>query len=362
MTNLKNIINLSNITGDVVAVGVSGGADSLALVLLLDEFLRPQGQRVVALTVDHGLRPESRTEAEYVAELMAMRGIEHHILVWEGVKPQHGIEEAARMARYDLLGGWCEANGVQTLCVAHHQQDQAETFFMRLQRGSGLTGLCGMAPVFYLKGLKIVRPLLSVSPQQLRNYLEQKHVRWVEDPSNQSEDFFRVRIRKFLPDFEKATGITPQRIAETMEILARSRDYLREQAEEVIDGQACCWDGAGFSLPRKFFEKQHSELIYQVLSTLLKKVGGGIYTPRAADVERLASVLKTAEFKGATLGGCEVFSAKGKIWIIPELRLKKKMPKTVWLSFIRQYPGYAKLDLPYKLRVALVKNKMAIEF
>lgn len=341
---------------------MSGGADSLALVLLLDELLRPQGKQVVALTVDHGLRSESKAEADYVAELMAKQGIEHHILVWEGSKPERGIEEAARVARYGLLGRWCEENGVQTLCVAHHQQDQAETFFMRLQRGSGLTGLCGMAPVFYLNGLKIVRPLLAVSPQQLRYYLEQKQVKWVEDPSNQSEDFFRVRIRKFLPEFEKATGITLQRIAETMDVLARSRDYLREQADEFIDGQACCWDGAGFSLPRKFFERQHPELIYQVLSTLLKKVGGGIYTPRAADVERLACALKAAEFKGATLGSCEVFAAKGKIWIIPELRLKKKMPKAVWLSFIQNNPGYAKLDLPYKLRAALVKIKMAIEF
>ena len=87
MTNLKDIINLSEITGDVVAVGVSGGADSLALLLLMDELLRPLGRRVAALTVDHGLRKESRAEAEYVAGVAAARGIEHHILTWQGDKP-----------------------------------------------------------------------------------------------------------------------------------------------------------------------------------------------------------------------------------------------------------------------------------
>lgn len=134
--------------GDVaVAAGVSGGADSLALLFQLDAFLRPQGRRVIALTVDHGLRPESRDEAEYVAKLAAERQIEHHILTWEGKKPEKGIEEAARTARYGLLCGWCRDNGVGTLAVAHHLLDQAETFFMRLQRGSGLNGLCGMAPL-----------------------------------------------------------------------------------------------------------------------------------------------------------------------------------------------------------------------
>ena len=159
MTNLKNIINISHITGDRVAVGVSGGADSLALVFLLDEILRPQGRRVIALTVDHGLREESSAEADYVSQLMAKYGIEHHILVWQGKKPSTGIEEAAREARYALLCGWCQAHEVETLCVAHHQQDQAETFLIRLQRGSGLTGLCGMSELSRRDGLKIVRQI-----------------------------------------------------------------------------------------------------------------------------------------------------------------------------------------------------------
>ena len=182
MTNLKDIINLSKITGAKVAVGVSGGADSLALVLLLDELLRPQGRQVIALTVDHGLREESATEAAYVAKLMAEHEIEHHILVWQGEKPSTGIEEAARDARYALLRGWCQANGVEILCVAHHQQDQAETFLMRLQRGSGVTGLCGMAEVNELDGVSIVRPLLNISSECLKNYLQLRNISWVEDP------------------------------------------------------------------------------------------------------------------------------------------------------------------------------------
>ena len=104
MTNLKDIINLSEITGDVVVVGVSGGADSLALLLLMDELLRPLGRRVAALTVDHGLRKESRAEAEYVAGVAAARGIEHHILTWQGDKPRSKKRREPPGMRFYALG------------------------------------------------------------------------------------------------------------------------------------------------------------------------------------------------------------------------------------------------------------------
>lgn len=362
MFNLKEIINLSVITGDKVAVGVSGGADSLALVLLLDDLLRPLGRRVIALTVNHGLRKESLTEAEYVAKLMAEHCIEHHILTWDGVKPQSGVEEAARLARYALLRSWCQKNDVETLCVAHHLLDQAETFLIRLQRGSGLTGLCGMSEVSELEGLKIVRPLLKVVPEALKEYLRLRNVKWVEDPSNQSEDFLRCRMRKFIPILEERTGITSKRITDTMQVLARSKDYICKQTEKFIGTHATYWENAGVSLPVKILREAHEEIIHQVLRRLIQQIGKNIYTSRAVDIEALAERLNNENFRGATLGHCEVFVSKGQIWIVPELKLTSRLPRQIWADFVQLYPGYAKLDLPYKLRVALVKNKMPIEF
>ncbi len=361
MTNLKNIINISHITGDRVAVGVSGGADSLALVFLLDEILRPQGRRVIALTVDHGLREESSAEADYVSQLMAKYGIEHHILVWQGKKPSTGIEEAAREARYALLCGWCQAHEVETLCVAHHQQDQAETFLIRLQRGSGLTGLCGMSELSRRDGLKIVRPLLDVFSDDLRAYLSQRHIDWVEDPTNQSEDFLRCRMRKFLPIMEEMTGISAQRIVDTMRILARSNEYIVQQRDAFIQNNVVWWDEVAVSLPISVLTAVHDELIHQVLRILIKQVGGNPYTPRSEDIERLALRLK-GDFHGATLGHCDVFISRRKLWIIPELRLKKQLSKTLWKKFTECFPAYQNVDLPYKLRAVLVKNKMSIEF
>lgn len=351
-----------HIEDNVIAAGVSGGADSLALVFQLNDYLKPKHKKVVALTVDHQLRPESAQEAKYVHQLMEKAGIEHHILVWQGEKPQTGVEEAARIARYRLLSEWCHSHQVSYLCVAHHALDQAETFMIRLQRGSGLNGLCGMQEVSEMYGLKILRPFLTTSPEKLKEYLRQKKIDWVTDSSNNCDDFLRVRIRKFLPELEQATGITPQRIVETMAVLNRSRDYITSQVTRFIKQHVRFWENSGVSVSLSVLRQQHEEILYRVLAELIKQIGQSDYTARADDVERLKRDILDIRFKGATLGHCEVMVAQSKLWIVPELKLKKRLPKKVWEEFVAQNPKYAKLKLPYKLRIALVKTKMNVEF
>jgi len=357
-----NFLEKYSIDDDVVAAGVSGGADSLALVLWLNECLRPVGKKVIALTVDHQLRPESADEAAYVGKIMAQEGIEHHILVWKDEKPKTGIEEAARIARYRLLSEWCLAHQIKCLCVAHHQLDQAETFMMRLQRGSGLNGLCGMQEVSELNGLTILRPFLKTPPEVLKKYLRDKKIDWVTDSSNSCEDFLRVRIRNFLPQMEVSIGITPQRLVDTMTVLNRSRQYIDSQVAKFIKQHVRFWKTAGATVSLTVLGQQHEEIIYRVLAALIKQIGQSDYTARADDVERLAGVVLSEKFKGATLGHCEIFVQAGKLWIVPELKLKTKMPQKIWQDFVEENPQYAKQKLPYKLRVALVKTKMKVEF
>ena len=170
--------------GSSWAVGVSGGADSLALIFLLSDWAKQYGIELTALTVQHGLRPEAEDEAQYVAQLMQKNNIKHQILYWQGDKPTSGIENAARNARYDLMHEWCCEQGIKSLLIAHHKRDQAETFLMRLQRGSGVDGLAAMAPISKWRELFVVRPLLGVNPEDLREYLQQKDIAWVEDSSN----------------------------------------------------------------------------------------------------------------------------------------------------------------------------------
>lgn len=345
-----------HITDKKLAVGVSGGADSLALVLQMQEELVPHGYEIVALTVNHGLRPESLEEAEYVADLMKKFGIGHHILTWEGDKPQSGIEEAARIVRYNLLKAKCLEYNIRSLFIAHHQQDQAETFLMRLQRGSGVDGLCGMAEVSTNGELNILRPFLNCRREEMKIYLQAKGVHWVEDSSNESEEYLRVRVRHFLPLLEEKLGITPRRIVDTMEVLARTRSYFEEQTAKFIKNHVKFWDKAGVSVAVKILKDLHPEMLYRVLNRLLKKIGGRPYTAESEEILRLSERLFKADFKSCTLADCEILASAGKIWIIPEAKEKTVIPKKVWEDFTDLHPQYKKIKIPYKLRLSLLKR------
>lgn len=338
-----------------IAVAVSGGADSLALVLMMKDEMISLGIDVVALTVDHGLREESAKEAAYVAKLMSEYGIEHHILCWEGQKPTTGIEEAAREARYRLLKDWCFANDVKAMAVAHHAGDQAETFLMRLQRGSGLEGLCGMHPFSVRDGLLILRPLLGVMPEDLRLYLQKHKISWVEDPSNQCEDFLRVRVRKFMPQVEERLGISRRRLVETMQILQDTFSYIQEQVGKFISNHVRNWDNAGVSFSIKNLDMLHGELLFRVLSVLILQYGQAKYKAEASEIKRVIRRLSDKEFKGCTLGGCEIIKDYEQIWIVPELKIKKRPAKKVWEEYVEENPKYKKIKIPYKLRLSLLK-------
>ena len=179
-----------------VGIAVSGGPDSLAL-LLLAAAARP-GQ-VEAATVDHALRPESGAEAEMVAGLCERLGIPHAILTAEWAqKPESALQERARIERYRLLSLWAKERGISVLLTAHHADDQAETMVMRLNRGSGVRGLAGMRAVRCLGEVDLVRPLLLWRRSELERICVDAGVQPVRDPSNENESFERVRVRKAL--------------------------------------------------------------------------------------------------------------------------------------------------------------------
>ncbi len=347
------------IDDEVIAAGVSGGADSLALVLRLNDWAKQNGRRIVALTVEHGLRDESAAEAQYVAKLMAEFGIEHHILPWVGDKPDTGIEEAARKARYDLLAEWCKANKVRVLATGHHLRDQAETFLLRLIRGSGVYGLSGILPVSERGGLIIVRPQLDKTPDELRGYLQERGVRWVEDPSNQNQDFLRVKVRKFLPKLAQGIGLTEERLAATAAVLAETRAFIEAEVQKIIQNQVRRWAGVGASFSIADFKKWPQEIKFHILAELLRGIGQRDYMPEAAEVLRLAEALAKPDFRGATLGGCELLVFRRQIWVLPEAnRQAAVLRKKDWEEFVARHPQYAKLVLPYKLRLYIVRGRL----
>lgn len=301
-----------------LAVAVSGGANSLALALLADRWARAQGGTVVALTVDHRLRPDSTAEAATVCGWLSARGIRHEILTWQGPYPLHDLQAAARTARYRLLGDWCRRQGRLHLLTAHHQDDQAETLILRLGRGSGLNGLAAMAPVVEDGHHRLLRPLLPVPSGRLKATLVALGQEWVEDPSNRNPVFARVRVRamkRLLGD----SGLTPERLAETSRHLARARAALEQSVERVLLAGVALHP-AGFALvdPRPFAAAP-DEIGLRALAAMIATVGGGEFPPRFDRLERMAAALFGGTLgTGRTLGGCRLVPWRGRVLVARE--------------------------------------------
>lgn len=295
------------------AIAVSGGGDSIALMHLAagwakNNLLPPP--RV--LTVDHGLRPGSGTDASCVKAWAEARGLNAAILRWTGAKPRSGIEEKARLARYKLMGHWCSAHHTNWLLLGHTKDDQVENFLLRLGRGSGVDGLSAMQaavplPAPGLPTVTLLRPLLGFTRAELRAWLTQRGESWLEDPMNDDDKFARTRIRKLLPLLAEA-GIPAERIAAAARHLGRARHALEEKTREFLqrhanfDGGVALLDGAALGeAPR--------EIGLRALSDTLRNIGKCPYRPRFERLERLFEAVVSEDFRAGTLAGCRVVRA-----------------------------------------------------
>src|SRR3954471_14699661 len=184
-----------------IVLAVSGGPDSVAMMWLAARWRRAtaRGPRLVAVTIDHGLRAEAAREARDVKHLAKSLDLPHRTLRWSGAKPQTGVPAAARAARYRLLAEAARASGATHILTAHTRDDQAETLLMRMLRGSGIAGLAAMARESERDGLLLARPFLDVSKSQLIATLKKAKISFADDPSNRDTNFTRPRLRALMP-------------------------------------------------------------------------------------------------------------------------------------------------------------------
>lgn len=303
--------------GDL-ALAVSGGADSLALLLTAEAWAGEAGCRLHVLTVDHGFRAESAAEAAAVAELARARGHEGVVLRPDRPLSRQGLEAAARAARYGLMTRWCRDRGVGALATGHSRDDQAETLLLRLQRGSGLDGLSAMAPETRRDGIRLLRPLLGLGRAELAALVDSRGLAAVDDPMNHDPRFRRVALRRAIADL----GIDVAGLAATAGRLGRDRaaiatavDDLARRAFTLSPWGIGRIDPAGLSGPAPFVER--------ALARLIRAVGGHEHPPRRDRLERLAARLVAARdggFPGSTLGGCRFLAARGMITVLREAR------------------------------------------
>ena len=221
-----------------LVLAVSGGPDSVALMWLMAHWRRSlsRGPRLLAVTVDHGLRPEAAHEARQVKKLAGELDLPHRTLRWTGEKPRTGVPAAAREARYRLLAQAARAAGASHIVTAHTRDDQAETLLMRLFRGSGISGLAGMARVTERDGVMLARPLLDVPKSRLIATLNKANLGYADDPTNRDMAFTRPRLRALLPVLA-AEGGDARSLARLATRLARANaavEVLADGAERYL--------------------------------------------------------------------------------------------------------------------------------
>jgi tRNA(Ile)-lysidine synthetase-like protein len=299
--NLKDVIA-------PVAIGVSGGADSLGCALLMSK-IYPD---IVALTVDHALRENSHEEALWVGKILAQHQIAHHILKWKHSGIKTGIQEKAREARYQLMEAWCVQNNIKTLVTAHHAMDQWETFMMRLKRGSGLRGLCGIFEKKKMSFGFLVRPFLKDHPDLFKTFLLERNIEWIEDPSNQREDFERIALRKKY-DLFNDMGLSCQSIAKSTSILCEVDAYVNDQIQFNIDLVFC-----DSYLDIEKFKKLPLYLAKCVLQCILQKVCQKQYKASWDLIARMVDNIENTQ----TGGGCVLRKCKKGIFIQKDPRIK----------------------------------------
>lgn len=269
-----------------VAVAVSGGADSMALALLLAGWGRP-----AAMVVDHGLRPESGAEAALTAARLAEMGIAARVLPLSGLARGPALAERARAARYGALNAACRDAGLPDLLLAHHAQDQAETYALRRGAGSGPAGLAGMAPVVHGEAARLLRPLLPVMPARLRATLRRAGVGWVEDPANTDPATPRARLRAAFARGDAAP------VSELYGMARRCGLARREQEAQIADELA----RQVSLLPGGVAVIAGPAISAAALSALIWMVSGARHPPGGASVARLAGRLRPATLHGAAV-------------------------------------------------------------
>ena len=307
----------------VIAVAVSGGSDSMALTLLAKEWASVHGGRVVGLTIDHRLRKGSSGEAQQVADWARNLDIEHHIITWEHEnEPKANIAALARDARYQLLADFCKQKNILHLLLAHQQDDVAEHFLMRALRGSGIAGLAAFPAARSFQGVRLLRPLLSLSKISLQQELINVGQLWVEDPSNHNVNFRRPQVRGGLQLMAEACqepyANVAKRLADSATHVARGYAALKQQAAAALARDAYFHPAGYIQLTNDILNKLPDEVALLALRYCLQQVSGRHEAPRFSSLEPLLAACRRQA--ASTLFGCLLTPYRNKLLIHREPR------------------------------------------
>lgn len=325
-----------------LGIAVSGGGDSNALMHLLAHCFGPDEVELFAATVDHGLRDESADEARQVGMLAKGLGVKHQILKWDDDWDGSGnLQDQARRARYRLLADWAKSNSIMVIAVGHTADDQAETVLMRLARSAGVTGLSAIPARRTQHGIAVLRPLLGISRAQLRHYLTEHSVTWVDDPSNDDTRFDRIKARRALEVLEPL-GLTAQALADVARNMTEAREaldwYCFLAARDLVTVT-----GGNVVLDLHKFRALPDEIARRLLMRALMWISGTEYAPRSAPMTEALNAVRLGQ--SVTLHGCRALRKDRQIWVSREFNAvrRTRVPcNHIWDGRWRLYGGDVK--------------------
>lgn len=307
-----------------VGVAVSGGGDSIAVLLAVHLAFRKEGPAVFAASVNHGLRPEAATECAFVKDICHTCGIPHTTLHWDGTTAQGNLQAAAREARYRLLSAWAQDNGLTHVLLGHTADDQAETLLMAIGRGAGPDGLAGMRPVVFLNGINFLRPYLHVTRAALRDGLRELDQAWKDDPSNDDPTYQRVRLRQLLPSLAQA-GVSIQAMGQVAENMAAAATMLHDKTRTLQNDHVIA-DRGDYLIRQDMWQRIGPEQSRRLVMQIIKDIAGPQAAPRRAEQAEVLKRLRRAE--SATLSGCRLSVGWGMVRFSREYRAVQGVTST----------------------------------
>ena len=284
-------------------VAVSGGPDSLALSFLAKIYSIKKSINVKYFIVDHKLRKNSTSEAEYVQKKLKNFSIKLNILTWRGLKPRKNIQSIARDKRYKLLTDIAKKYRIQNILLGHHLDDLFENFFIRILRGSGLQGLISLDRETQKNQINLIRPLIKIDKKDLIYISNYTFGSYIKDPSNEDDKFKRVKIRNFLKQLN-LEGFDRKKFFLTIKNLKFANENIKFYTKKNLEENVTILKKKQNAILKEKFFSQSNEVVFRSLAEVIKIVGKKYYSVRGKKIDKIIHLIKSKSSFKVTLGGC----------------------------------------------------------
>ena len=284
-------------------VAVSGGPDSLALSFLAKIYSIKKSIDIKYFIVDHKLRKNSTLEARCVQKKLKNLSVKLNILTWKGTKPRKNIQSIAREKRYKLLTDASKKYGIQNILLGHHLDDLFENFFIRILRGSGLKGLISLDKETHKNQVNLIRPLIKIDKKDLiyiSNYIFESYIK---DPSNEDDNFKRVKIRNFLKQLS-LEGFDRKKFFLTIKNLKFANENIDFYTKKNLADNVTILSQKNNVILKQNFFSQSNEVVFRSLTEVIKIVGKKYYAVRGKKIDKVINLINNKSSFKVTLGGC----------------------------------------------------------